>query len=122
MPAARNSSPVRYGLCNQTVAVYRREGDAVTRTVYKNAFFDPQKTRNTGKTGSTETTSFLLVIPASEIILKPGDKVFPGEGPQIATREEWATLIPAATPGLAVVRYVDGKYWRGRLVHVEAGG
>lgn len=25
-------------------------------------------------------------------------------------------------PGLVVVKYVDPKYWGGKLVHVEAGG
>ena len=51
-----------------------------------------------------------------------GDKVLLGEGPEIATREEWAGFIPAKVPGLVVVKYVDPKYWQGRLIHVEAGG
>ena len=45
-----------------------------------------------------------------------------GQGPEIDGRAAWAGFIPAKVPGLAVVKWVDPKYWKGRLVHVEAGG
>jgi hypothetical protein len=48
--------------------------------------------------------------------------VLHGEGPEIATREEWAAFIPAKVNGLGVVKYVDPKYWRGFVVHTEGGG
>jgi len=32
------------------------------------------------------------------------------------------SAIPVKVPGLVVVKYVDPKYWNGKLVHVEAGG
>ena len=115
--------PVDYRLCDQTVTVYHWDGqDAYTRTVIKNAFFDWRKNRNVEKTGSTEANSFLLVIPGSVNPLAVGDKVYQGEGPEVSTREAWAQFIPSKVPGLVVVKYIDPKYWRGQLVHVEAGG
>lgn len=116
-------SPVDYSLCNQTVTVYHDNGDKTyTRTVHDNAFLDFKKTQNVDKTGSSEANSFLLVIPGSSVPVAVGDKVISGVGPEIKTREAWAGFIPAKVPGLVVVKYVDPKYWRGVVVHTEAGG
>ena len=90
--------------------------------VERGAFLDFKKTQNVDKTGSTEANGFLLVLPGDSVPVAVGDKVLLGEGPKVTTREEWAALIPAKVPGLAVVKYVDPKYWKGRQVHVEAGG
>lgn len=116
------ASPVSYDLCNQTVTIYHKDGETYTRTVHRRAFLDYKKTETTSKTGSREANGFLLVIPGESIPVAVGDKVMLGEGPTVSTREEWAALIPAKVPGLVVVQYVDPKYWRGRLVHTEAGG
>lgn len=114
--------PVNYRLCNQTVTVYRKEGENITQKVIRNAFLDFKKTQNVEKTGSRESSSFLLVVPCSSQSVFPGDKVFLGEGPKITTREEWAAFIPAKVSGVVVVSYADPKYWHGVMVHVEAGG
>lgn len=115
--------PVDYSKCNQTVTIYHQEApDVYVRTVIDRAFLDFKKTRNVDKTGSREANSFLLVIPCATQPVFVGDKVMPGAGPEISTRADWAALIPARAPGLVVVKYVDSKYWRGRMVHVEAGG
>lgn len=114
--------PVDYRLCKQTVTVYRKDGDAYTRTVHKNAFLDFHKNQTVDKTGSKETNSFLLVIPCAEQAVFVGDKVLLGEGSEVTTREAWAALIPSNIPGLCVVKYADPKYWGTQLVHVEAGG
>lgn len=114
--------PVSYALCNQTVTVYHKDGETYTRTVHRRAFLDHKKTETTSKTGSREANGFLLVIPGEIIPVTVGDKVMLGEGPAVANRKDWAALIPAKVPGLVVVQYVDPKYWRGRLVHTEAGG
>lgn len=111
-----------YRLCNQTVTVYRKEGDTYTRRVHRRAFLDFRKTQSVGKTGSREASSFLLVIPGHEQAVFVGDKVMPGEGPEVTTRQQWADLIPAKVPGLVVVQTADPKFWRGALVHTEAGG
>ena len=116
-----NRPPIDYSLCNQTVTVYSNHGGEHTTTVYPRAHLDFKKTRNVEKTGSPDTTGFLLVIPG-EVTLYPGDKVLMGEGEPVTTREEWAKMIPATTPGLCVVKYVDPKYWNGVQCHVEAGG
>lgn len=119
----RRSSLVDYRLCNQTVTVYHWDGGAeYTRKVFHNAFLDFRKTHNVDKTGSKEANSFLLVIPGSVVPVAVGDKVIHGEGPEIATREDWVAFIPSKVPGLVVVKYVDPKYWHGSVVHTEAGG
>lgn len=119
----RGKCPVNYDLCNQTVTVYHQSGsDAYTRKVFTNAFLDFKKTQNVDKTGSSETNSFLLVIPGSTVPVEVGDKVLLGEGPEISTRAEWSALIPVKVSGLVVIKYVDSKYWNGSVVHTEAGG
>lgn len=122
MLSVRKRGPIDYSKCNQTVTVYHREGETYTRTVYTRAFLDFRKTRNVDKTGSKEANAFLLVIPCETQAVFVGDKVLHGIGPEVNTREDWAKLIPATVPGLAVVSYADPKYWEGRMVHVEAGG
>lgn len=114
--------PVDYRMCRQTVTVYHKDGDTYTRTVYKKAFLDFRKNQTVDKTGSKESNTFLLVIPCDTQAVFAGDKVLMGIGKEITTREEWAALIPATTPGLVVVKYVDPKYWGTQIVHVEAGG
>ena len=118
----RRAALVDYSLCCQTVTVYHREGDTYTRRVIRDAFLDFKKVESIGKTGSREVNSFLLVMPCSEQAVFVGDKVMLGEGPEVTGREDWAALLPAKYHGLVIVQYVDPKYWRGRLIHVEAGG
>lgn len=116
------SCPVDYGLCNQTVTVYRAEDGKYTRTVYDKAFLDFRKTQTVDKTGSKEANSFLLVIPGTTQAVFTGDRVLLGVGPEISNREEWSAFIPSKVNGLVVVSYVDPKYWNGNIVHTEAGG
>lgn len=118
------SSPVDYRMCDQTVTIYHWDGGETytTKVTKKGAFLDRKKTQNVDKTGNKEASSFLLVIPGSEVPVAVGDKVLEGEGEEISTREAWAALIPSKVPGLVVVKWVDPKYWRGAVVHTEAGG
>lgn len=119
----KRRSPIDYRLCNQTVTIYHWDSkDTYTQQTIHNAFLDFRKNQSIDKTGSKEVNSFLLVIPTDKVIVATKDKILQGEGPRIATREEWSKLIPETTPGLVVVRYVDPKYWQGKLVHLEAGG
>ena len=122
MLSIKRACPVDYRLCNQTVTVYHKDGDAYTREVFDKAFLDFKKTENVDKTGSTESNSFLLVIPGSEQVVFVGDKVLLGVGEEITNREQWAALVPTKRAGVVVVKYVDVKYWRGEIVHTEAGG
>lgn len=114
--------PVDYRLCNQTVTVYHKDGDTITRTVHSRAFLEFRKTQTTDKTGSKEANSFLLVIPGDTQAVFVGDKALLGEGPEITTAKEWTAFVPVKVPGLVVVDYVDPKYWNGTIVHTEAGG
>ena len=119
----RRLCPVDYSLCDQTVTVYHWDKkDTYTRKVIANAFLDFKKTQNVDKTGSREVNSFLLVIPGSEVPVAVEDKVLLGEGPEVADRAAWSAFIPSKVEGLVVVKYVDPKYWRGSVVHTEAGG
>lgn len=120
----RRESPVDYRLCNQTVTIYHwnGKGTVARRVLEKGAFLDFKKVQDVSKTGSGEVNSFLLVIPCSESPVAVGDKVLLGVGPEITAPEEWRSFIPAKVPGLVVVKYVDPKYWKGRMIHVEAGG
>lgn len=112
---------LRYKLCNQTVTVYHKDGDTVSKTVLRRAFFDHKKNQSVDKTGSREVNSFLLVVPTDTPIVYTGDKVIMGEGPDV-TAAEWSGFIPAKVDGLAVVKYVDNKYYGTQMVHQEAGG
>ena len=118
---SEGTCPVDYRMCNQTVTVYRKEGDQVTRMVHDNAFFDFKKTQSVDKTGSREANPFLLVIPGNSQKVFVGDKVLKGTGREV-TAGEWASFIPAKVRGLVVVKYADPKYWGEQLVHTEAGG
>lgn len=123
MLVLRKSCPLDYSkLCNLTVTVYHKDGDAFTRTVHEKAFLDFRKTQTVDKTGSKEASSFLLVIPGSTQAVFAGDKVFLGEGPEITSADEWRKFIPTNVDGLVVVKYVDPKYWGAQMVHTEAGG
>lgn len=123
MLSVRPRPPVDYSKCSQTVTVYHWDGkETYTRAVIRRAFLDFKKTQNVDKTGSKEANSFLLVIPCSTQGVFVGDKVLLGSGPEIQTREAWAALVPSTTQGLVIVKYVDPKYWEGRMVHLEAGG
>lgn len=118
----RSIAPVSYEKCDQTVTVYHRDGEQIRRKVYRNAFYDLKSAQSVGKVGESGQNTFLLVIPCVEQTVFKGDKVLLGEGAEITTCEEWAALIPAKVDGLSVVRYVDCKYWRGKMCHLEAGG
>lgn len=118
----KNTNPVDYRLCKQTVTVYHKDGDTYTRTVHNRAFLDFRKNQTVDKTGSKESNSFLLIIPCDSQAVFVGDKVLLGEGPEITTREAWRAFVPSTTPNLVVVKYVDPKYWGTQMVHVEAGG
>ena len=120
---AKRGCPINYDLlCRQTVTVYRKEGEGYTRTVYPKAFFDMKKTQAVDKTGRTEASSFLLVIPGGEQAVFADDKILEGVGPEINNADRWREFIPAKVPGLVVAKYADAKQWDGAIVHTEAGG
>ncbi len=122
MLICKNTCPVDYRMCRQTVTVYHKEGNAFTRTVHKKAFLDFRKNQTVDKTGSKEVNAFLLVIPCDVQTVFVGDKVVLGEGPEVSSQSQWTAMTPTTMPGLCVVKYADPKYWGTQMVHVEAGG
>lgn len=122
MLVRRNACPADYRLCDQMVTVYHMQDGAYTRKVCERAFLDFRKNMSVDSTGSKEANSFLLILPGDTQQVFPGDKVLLGVGPEIADSKAWAAFIPSKVPGLVVVSYVDPKYWKGKLVHTEAGG
>ena len=114
-----------YSLCTQTVSVFHFEDDEVTKTVYEKAYLDYKRTQNIENTGSTEVNGFLLVIPGDAQGVHVGDKVMLGDGvdvPESGVPAWWRSFIPSKVDGLVVVKDVDPKWYRGRIVHTEAGG
>lgn len=83
---------------------------------------DRKKTQNVDRTGLSEASSFLLVIPGGKQSVFPGDKVYAGIGQEVSTLTQWRDFIPANVPNLCVVKYADVKHWNGSIVHTEAGG
>lgn len=126
MLSVRPKDPVDYSKCNQTVTVYHNASGTISKKVITGAFFDFKKVQSVDRTGSREANSFLLVIPVKNTDgtqpVYVGDKVVLGTGADITTASEWAAFIPAKVPNMAVISYVDPKYWKAAVIHWEAGG
>lgn len=105
-----------YPLCDQTVTLYRRQGENVLRRVLEGCHFSYRQVRKAQALGQREDTEFLLVVPGEADIL-PGDRILPGIGGEAS----WEELIPACIPGLCQVAYVRPCYLGGTISHVEAG-
>ena len=116
----QTSCPLDYSLCNQTVTVYRLQGETVLRQVVQGCYFESRTERKTDALGSRTDFGFLLVTPGPEQRVFPGDRVMPGVGPEIEP-EQWAGFIPAEMPGLYEAAYAAPYRWDGKLCHVEAG-
>lgn len=108
-----------YPLCDQTVTVYRLEGDHVTRRVARNCFYRWEDTLTQTEAGIRFARKFLLIQPGQETI-RPGDRIFSGEGPEV-TQEQWPDFLPEQVAGLSIAAYATPWYWDGRLCHTEAG-
>ena len=104
-----------YPLCDQTVTVYRLEENQVARCVLRGCYFQMQQL---GK--APLERRFLLVVPGNTLQVFPGDRVLPGEGPQVA-QQDWGRWIPALVPELVQVGWVKPCYFQGALCHTEAG-
>ena len=122
MRIRRSAHPMDYSkLFKQTVTVYHKDGDKITRTVHDNAFFEFKKTQNVDKTARKEANSFLLVIPGNVQTVFAGDKVHEGTGQEVSV-SDWTAFNPKEVPNLVVVSYADPKKFNGVMVHTEAGG
>lgn len=87
-------------LCNQTVTVFHNDG-SVHRRVVENCFL--QYTDCLSGDGQHFERKFFFLQPGNEG-LSPGDKIVPGEVPNISN---WNSIYPENTPGLCIVREVE---------------
>lgn len=111
--------PLDYGLCCQTVTVYRRMGNKVLRQVLENAFYSYQD-RYVGQAPDSRMERLFTLILPGNYPLQVGDRIYDGVGPELDPAE-WAGFIPACVPGLSQVQYVKPFFWEGKICHLEAG-
>lgn len=111
---------MEYPLCDQTVTVYRKEGDKVCRQVAYGCYFSYQDSLVQEVTGTQPRRSFLLVMPGSTQRVFPGDRICAGEGPVIQA-EDWDRFLPVLVPGLVETQWVKTYCLDGQMCHAEAG-
>lgn len=113
--------PLVYPLCDQTVTVYRLKDGKVQRFLTEHAYLTYEIRRKNSSSGVDGGAAFRLILPGSEeISLLPGDRIYPGVGPEV-TRQQWSGFLPATVPGLCMVGVVKPFYFMGSLCHTEAG-
>ena len=103
-----------YGLCRQTVTVYRMENGALQRLVVKGCYYAYED----GLDAKGFDRKFLLVMPGACQRVFPGDRIYDGIGPEDV---QWQEFIPVKVAGLSEVAYVRPWFWEGAIAHVEAG-
>ena len=112
--------PVDYGMCKDTVTIYRHLGEQVERQVVKNCFITWEEKAVTDANGTRMGRNFLLILPGKNHSVCLGDRVFHGIGPEI-TAQQWPGFIPACVSGLGQVNFVQPCRWEGEICHIEAG-
>lgn len=108
---------MNHPLCRQTVTLYRKTGNKVTRTVVSDCFYTWQDSLTEENEGNRFQRKCLLIAPCA---LLPGDRVMEGVGPEV-TAADWTQFLPVSVPTLSEVAYASPKYFDGRLCHYEAG-
>lgn len=112
--------PVDYGMCCQTVTVYRKTPEGIHRQVLGGCFLQWEDAVSFETLGKRKERPFLLVQPGAKQLVFPGDRVFDGVGPKV-TEEMWNTFVPALVPGLGEAAYAMAYRWQGQFCHTEAG-
>ena len=113
-------SPFDYSLCNQTVTVYRMKDGRISRNVYDNCYLDYETRVDTDTYGQELERRFTLILPGTEQLLQPEDRIYAGQGPALYTLA-WEDFIPAKVEGLMQVQYIKPCFWNGKICHTEAG-
>lgn len=113
-------------LYGDTVTLYHPDGARIVRVVLRGVFLQQGRRELPDAEGTRQGATLLLVVPektarfGTDYTLAPGDRLCPGEGPELSTAD-WPGFVPAANENAAIVRYVLPMRLRGRLHHVEAG-
>ena len=106
-----------YSLCSQTVTIYRKTGETVTRQVAENCHLSVKISTPTEPYGKSLEKTFQLIIPG-DVPLMPGDRIYDGIGPKEVV---WEAFIPALIPNLYEVGFAKPYRWSGAITHWEAG-
>ena len=109
-------NPFDYSLCDQTVTVYRKEGE-ITRWVISNACLQTKVSTPTEPYGKSLEKTFRLIIPG-DFHLQPGDRIYEGIGP---AEVHWRLFVPALIPQVYECAFAKPCYWEGEITHWEAG-
>ncbi len=110
---------MEYGLCRQTVTLYRKTEAGISRQVVENCCYTWQDIRRDSSPGTRLERKFRLIMPGSPQRVLPGDRVFPGVGPEL-TLGQWTAFLPVTVPGLSQVRQVKPCFLGECLLHTEA--
>ena len=111
-------NPLDYSLCDQTVTLYRKSRETVTRKVIANAYLSAKVSTPNEPYGKSKEKTFLLIIPENAAPLQCGDRIYDGIGPESV---EWQVFVPAAVSELYEISYVKPCRWNGEITHWEAG-
>lgn len=109
-----------YGMCNQTVTVYRKTKEGICRKVIHNCCLQWAEKLRYDRLGRCVNRNFLLIQPGVEQLVFPGDRVYDGVG-RVVDLEDWEYFLPIAVPGLGEVAYATPYQWKGVFCHTEAG-
>lgn len=115
-------------LYGDTVTLYHPDptNKTVQRTVLHGVCRQQGQRALPNATGTRQGAALLLVIPAAagvygaDYTLRPGDRVYPGAGPDVPW-DAWGGFVPGADSQVAVVQYVLPLTLGGKPHHVEAG-
>ena len=107
------SGPVDYSLCDQSVTVYRREGEEILRQVVENCYLQAEHSQTTDEYGQQRQYRFLLIVPGREQVVFPGDRVTWGIGSKVTAWQETVDMLQ--------IEYAENFYWQGEFCHTEAG-
>ena len=110
-------SPFDYSLCDQTVTLYRKQGESILRQVLQNCYLSVQQSSPTENYGKSEEKKFLLIIPGDTPV-SCGDRICQGIGPEVT---HWQTFVPTSVPQLYEVSFSKPCFWEGEITHWEAG-
>ena len=110
-------NPLDYSLCNQTVTLYRKEGNGVKRQVLTDCHLSASVSTPTERYGKSLEKKFRLIIPGDRPVYC-GDRIYAGIGPEVA---DWHSFVPAAVPMLYEVSTAKPCYWEGEITHWEVG-
>ena len=103
---------MEYPLCNQTVTVYRREGEKIHRYEYTDCHLQRKTVLVRDDFGTFLKWEFLLIVPGDRQVMA-GNRVVAGFG---RIYQQWEDLRDAMEVAYAKPYILDG-----RIVHWEAG-